>query len=194
MTNANHHVDAATVRGWLDHADTVTVIDVRTPAEFDTAHIRGSYNVPLRLLDEHADQVHARLDHHVVLVCQSGLRAAEARQRLAANGMDDLHVLDGGVPAYAAAGGNVVYGRRRWSLDRQIRLTAGLLVLLGTLASLWVPWTLAVAVTVGAGLTYAGLTDSCLMGRMLSKLPYNQRSGEPTADTILAQLPAKKPA
>ncbi len=80
------HVDATTVAGWITDPDSVTVIDVRSPAEFGTAHIAGSYNVPLDLLGEHAEQFAARLDRHVVLVCQSGSRAAQAEQRLAGVG------------------------------------------------------------------------------------------------------------
>ena len=98
-------VDAATVRGWLDQPDAVTVLDVRTPAEFETAHIRGSYNLPLALLPEHADQIAARLDRQLVLVCRSGTRACEAHQYLAGVGVDRVHVLDGGLTAYTAAVG-----------------------------------------------------------------------------------------
>ncbi len=71
-------VDAATVLHWTRAPDDVTVIDVRTPAEFETAHIAGSYNVPLNLLGEHAREFAARLDRKVVLVCQSGTRASRA--------------------------------------------------------------------------------------------------------------------
>ena len=78
-TASPDRVDAATVRGWLDQPDAVTVLDVRTPAEFETAHIRGSYNLPLALLPEHADQLAARLDRQLVLVCRSGTRACEAQ-------------------------------------------------------------------------------------------------------------------
>jgi rhodanese-related sulfurtransferase len=98
-------IDAPTVIDWLRDPEAVAVIDVRSPAESETAHIAGSYNVPLNLLGEHAAQLAARLDREVVLVCQSGTRAAEGQRRLAGVGAADLHVLGGGVPAYAAAGG-----------------------------------------------------------------------------------------
>lgn len=97
-TSTPDRVGATTVLGWLEQPDAVTVIDVRSPAEFETAHIAGSYNVPLDLLGEHASQLAARLDREVVLVCQSGARAAQARERL---------------------------GRARWALERQVRLVAG---------------------------------------------------------------------
>ena len=137
------HVEAATVRGWLDRPDAVTVLDVRTPAEFETAHIRGSYNLPLTLLAEHAEQIAARLDRQVVLVCRSGTRACEAQQHLAGVGADRVHVLDGGLTAYTATVGTndptVVRGQPRWALERQVRLVAGTLVLAGLALGLRLP-------------------------------------------------------
>ena len=56
------------------------ILDVRTPSEFDTAHIAGAYNVPLDLLREHRDEILRHLDEDVVLVCRSGQRAAQAEQ------------------------------------------------------------------------------------------------------------------
>ena len=193
-TTTPDRVDAATVVGWLDQPDAVTVIDVRSPAEFETAHIEGSYNVPLDLLGEHAEQLAARLDREVVLVCQSGARAAQARQQLAAVGADRLHVLDGGVGAYATAGGSVVRGRARWAMERQVRLVAGGLVLGSILASLRLPAARFLAGAVGAGLTVSALTDSCTMARFLSALPYNRGSRSRTAAEVLDDLPLGRTA
>ena len=134
--NTTTQVDPATVIDWLAaDPDGVTVLDVRSPAEFETRHIAGSYNLPLQLIGEHATALAARLDRNVVLVCHSGVRADQAHQRLAGTGMTNLHVLTAGVPGFAAAGGPVVEGRSRWSMERQIRLVAGGLVLTGVLAS-----------------------------------------------------------
>lgn len=186
---APDRVDAPTVLGWLGEPDAVTVIDVRSPAEFETAHIAGSYNVPLDLLSEHAAQLAARLDRQVVLVCQSGNRAAQARQHLAGVGAEHLHVLDGGVGAYSEAGGTVVRGRARWALERQVRLVAGGLVLAGVAASWHVPGARLLAGGVGAGLTVSALTDSCTMARVLSALPYNRGPRKRSAAEVLDQLP-----
>lgn len=185
-------VDAATVLEWIREPDAVTVIDVRSPAEFETAHIAGSHNVPLDLLGEHAAQLAARLDRKVVLVCQSGTRAAQAQQRLAGVGAENLHVLDGGVPGYAAAGGDVERGRARWSLERQVRLVAGSLVLAGVAASLRAPKASLLAGGVGAGLTLSALTDTCTMGRVLAALPHNQGPRQRIAAEALAQLPDRQ--
>src|SRR5690606_14711480 len=84
----------------------VRVIDVRSPGEFETGHIEGSYNVPLDLLDEHISDL-AALDHDVVLVCQSGARATKALEQLVAAGKSNLRLLEGGITAWNASGGHV---------------------------------------------------------------------------------------
>ena len=192
-TSAPTEVDPATVIDWMSDPDAVTVLDVRSPAEFETRHIAGSYNLPLDLVSEHAAQLAARLDRKVVLVCQSGVRADQARQRLAGTGMDNLHVLKAGVPGYAAAGGQVVDGRPRWALERQVRLVAGGLVLAGVLASRWAPKSVLLAGGIGAGLTASALTDTCTMGRLLSALPHN-RGAQADAQQLLDRLPTPEPA
>lgn len=188
-TSTLDRLRATTVLGWLEQPDAVTVIDVRSPAEFETAHIAGSYNVPLDLLGEHAAQLAARLDREVVLVCQSGARAAQARERLAGVGAEHLHVLDGGVGAYAAAGGDIVRGRARWALERQVRLVAGARGRrrCGQLAG---PGGESAGGRVGAGLALSALTDICTMARVLSALPHNRAPRQRTAAEILDQLPA----
>jgi len=187
-TSAPIEVDPTTLIDWMKDPDAVTVLDVRSPAEFETRHITGSYNLPLDLVGEHAAQLAARLDRKVVLVCQSGVRASQAQQRLAGTGMDNLHVLTAGVPGYAAAGGQVVHGRPRWTLERQVRLVAGGLVVAGVVASRWAPKAGRLAGAVGTGLTISALTDTCTMGRVLSALPYN-RGTHTDAQQLLNQLP-----
>ena len=75
-------LNAAELRGLLAQPSPPRVIDVRTPGEFETVHIAGSYNVPLDLLREHRDEIRSHLDEHVVLVCQSGQRATQAEDSL----------------------------------------------------------------------------------------------------------------
>lgn len=190
----SNSVHAATVRSWLENDEPVTVIDVRTSAEFETAHIRGSYNVPLPLLNEHAEELSRRLDEHVVLVCQSGVRSSQARDRLAAYGLENAQVINGGVPDYEAAGGDVVHGRQRWAMERQVRLIAGSLVTGSIATSLFAPKARFLAGAVGAGLTIAALTDTCAMSRLLSTLPYNRGTDEPTRESVLTQLSAGQAA
>ncbi len=194
MTTATpDRVDATTVRSWLDQPDKVTVLDVRSPAEFETSRVPGSINVPLHLVEKHAGQLAERLDRQVVLVCQSGVRATQAQQRLAGAGAEHLHVLDGGVAAYRSAGGEVVEGRARWSLERQVRLAAGSLVLTSLVASLRSPKAALLAAGVGTGLTVSALTDTCTMGRVLSALPYNRGPRDRSPQDVLDQLPGPAP-
>jgi len=182
-------VDAATLRGWIERQEDLLLIDVRAAGEFETSHIRGSYHVPLPLLKEHTPEFAARMDTHVVLICQSGVRAEQARQRLGTVGLDGAMVLSGGVPAYAAAGGDIVRGRNSWALERQVRMAAGSLVLAGMLAGRFIsPNLRVIAGTIGAGLTYSAATNSCAMGRALSWMPWNRSVAEPTARQALDQL------
>lgn len=165
-------------------AGRVRVLDVRTPAEFATMHIPGAHNVPLDTLREHRQELSGHLDDDVVLVCRSGVRASQAQQSLAGVGLPDLQVLDGGIVAWEQAGGEVRRGKQRWELERQVRLVAGSVVLSSVLASLFKPGFQAVAGAVGAGLTFAAVSNSCLMGSMLSKLPYNRSTTYDVRDVM----------
>ncbi|MGI5321292.1 rhodanese-like domain-containing protein [Actinomadura nitritigenes] len=166
-------LDAATLRERLALPDPPRLLDVRTPAEFASVHIPGSYNVPLDLLREHRDDLGRRLGE-VVLVCRSGARAAQAERALAEAGLPGVHVLDGGITAWQASGAPVNRGRAAWDLERQVRLVAGSLVLTGVVGGLAVPALRWLAAGVGAGLTVAALTDTCAMGMLLARLPFNR--------------------
>jgi hypothetical protein len=110
-----------------------------------------------------------------VLVCRSGKRAEQAYQKLQATGCENLEVLDGGVIAWESAGLPVVRGVRAISLERQVRITAGLLVLLGVILGTWVhPAFYGLSAFVGAGLVFAGITDWCGMAMVLAKMPWNR--------------------
>ncbi|HEX6417832.1 MAG TPA: rhodanese-like domain-containing protein [Acidimicrobiales bacterium] len=189
MTTLDRHIDAATLERLLaDDAD-VRVLDVRTPAEFESAHIPGAYNVPLDTLAEHAAELERHLSEPVMLVCKSGTRAGQACDKLAATGMANLHILDGGMQAWDDGRRPVRRGRQRWDLERQVRLVAGTLVLAGIVGSVFVPPLKYVSGFVGAGLTFAALTNTCAMGMALSKLPYNRGAGC-DVDAVVRELTA----
>ena len=186
--------DAAALQETLASGQ-VRVLDVRTPAEFETMHIPGAYNVPLDTLKEHREELSAHLDDDVVLVCRSGVRATQAEQALAGVGLPNLQVLDGGILAWEQAGGEVRRGAQRWELERQVRLVAGSMVLSSVLVSLLKPGVQVVAGAVGAGLTFAAVSNSCLMGSILMKLPYNRSSTYDVRDVMgqLATTPTSTP-
>ncbi|WP_330473736.1 rhodanese-like domain-containing protein [Terrabacter sp. C0L_2] len=182
-------LDATAVEEWLQQPDAPTLIDVRTPGEFAGSHIPGSYNVPLDLLKEHRKELSRELQDHFVLVCRSGARAEQAKESLASVGaaLPTLHVLDGGLAAWERDDRQVVRAQPRWELERQVRLVAGSIVLAAVLLSVLVPGAKWVAAAIGAGLTLAAISNSCLMGMMLAKLPYNRRTS-PSIDEVLAAL------
>ncbi|MDV9186726.1 rhodanese-like domain-containing protein [Streptomyces sp. SR27] len=163
------------------------LLDVRTPGEFRTAHIPGSYNVPLSTLREHRAELRSHLDEEVVLVCRSGQRAKEAEQALAQAGLPNLRVLEGGIIAWEAASAPVKRGPERWDMERQVRLVAGSVVLATGLIGIAVPGAHLVGTAIGAGLTYAALSNSCAMGVLLSKLPYN-RGPRTDVRSVIAEL------
>jgi len=180
-------IDSQNLSDRLGSAVPPRILDVRTPGEFETAHIAGAYNVPLDLLREHRDEIVKHLDEDVVLVCRSGQRAAQAEETLRTAGLGKVHILDGGITAWEAGGFAVNRGAQRWDLERQVRLVAGSIVLSSALASIAVPKLKWVAGAVGGGLTFAALSNTCAMGMMLSKLPYN-RGATCDAQTVVAQL------
>lgn len=178
---------AAELNGLLASATPPRIIDVRTPGEFEAVHIQGAYNVPLDLLREHRDEIRAHLDEQVVLVCQSGQRAAQAEEALGRAGLSNVHVLDGGMGAWETGGFAVNRGAQRWDLQRQVRFVAGTIVALSILASIVVPGLKWLAFAMGAGLSITAITNTCLMGMMLAKLPYN-RGPRCDAESVVAQL------
>jgi rhodanese-related sulfurtransferase len=162
---------------------TPRVLDVRTPAEYETAHIAGSYNLPLDVLRNRRSDVIEHLTDDVVLVCQSGQRAEQARTLLNGGG----RVLHGGFADWENQGFAVDRGVERWALERQVRLVAGSIVLTSVLGSVVVPKLKWLAAAIGGGLTYAAVSNTCAMAAGLAKLPYN-RGNTVDADDVVAGL------
>lgn len=174
----------------------VRLLDVRTPGEFGAEHIAGAYNIPLDRLAEHGPEIRAGSADPtagpVVLVCRSGQRARTAAEALAAASVTHLHVLDGGITAWAAAGQPVRRGAPRMSLERQVRIAAGALAAAGGFLALFAhPAFAALPAFVGSGLVFAGVTDTCAMGLLIAKLPYNRpASGDGGTDPVPATVRA----
>jgi rhodanese-related sulfurtransferase len=162
-----------------DHHEHYTFIDVRTPGEFESTHIPHARNHPLDALDQHLDAVRQAVDagQDVVLVCRAGSRAHQAQERLTAAGLPELPILEGGMIAWEQADGDVVVDVVRWDLERQVRFVAGLIVLASILVSIVWPSARFVAGALGAGLIFASVTNTCAMGVLISRLPYNQPKG-----------------
>ena len=65
------------------------IIDVRTKAEFQQGHIKGAENIPLNNLSNHYAKL--KKDQPVITCCASGIRSAQAKQILMANGFTRVY-------------------------------------------------------------------------------------------------------
>jgi rhodanese-related sulfurtransferase len=180
-------IDVATLRSRLDE-NPPRILDVRTSAEFETAHIPGSYNVPLDLLREHRDELVRHIDEDVVLVCRSGARAAQAEQALSQVGLPGLRLLDGGMNSWERAGAPVSRGRQTWDLERQVRLVAGSAVTASVVASTLHPRLKWIGAAIGAGLAVAAISDTCVLGTALAKMPWNRSNTHVDVAAVLRAL------
>jgi len=152
------------------------LIDVRTPREFEEIHAANAVNIPLDSLQA-ASIERPGADEMTYVICQGGQRSAKACEKLLSAGLGNVISVEGGTRAWTAAGLPVVRGRKMISLERQVRIAAGLLVLTGVGLGLGVhPGFFGIAAFVGAGLTFAGITDYCGMAMLLAKMPWNQTS------------------
>lgn len=166
----------------VESGKTVDLIDVRTPAEYRSAHVPFARSQPLESLDPWAVIAARELKGEPLYVmCRSGNRSAKACTAFGAAGYADLVVnVEGGLLAWEQSGLPTVKGRYVLPLDRQLRIAIGVLVLLGTVLGYLVnPWFHGLSGFCGAGLVFAGITDFCPLGMMLARLPWNQTSGEP---------------
>lgn len=157
--------------------ETIDLLDVRTPVEYRELHIARARNVPLDRLDPAAlaqAGVVSR-ERPLYVVCRSGGRGQQACDRFLQAGFTSVVNVEGGTLAWEARGLPVVRGKKAISLERQVRIAAGALVLLGALLA-WVvhPVFIGLSAFVGAGLVFAGVTDTCGMGLLLARMPWNQ--------------------
>ena len=171
-----HNVDAQTLNEWLISGE-AELIDVRETGEHQSEYIDGSRNLPLSevTLDE------AHLSEHkgkkLAVHCLSGGRSAMACQKLVGDSASiDVWDLEGGINAWKNAGLKVIVSKKKGlPLDRQLQLTIGMMVLVGTGLGYFVSlgW-LALSALAGAGLTNAGLTGMCPLAKVIAKMPWNQ--------------------
>jgi rhodanese-related sulfurtransferase len=158
------------------------LIDVRTPVEYREVHAAAARNVPLDQLDPAAlmQARHGATSEPLYMICRSGGRGQLACERFLKAGYTNVINVAGGTQAWEASGLAVVRDRKVISLERQVRIAAGLLVCLGALLSWLVhPAFVALSAFVGAGLVFSGITNTCGMGLMLARMPWN-KDREPT--------------
>lgn len=162
------------------HGEKIELLDVRTPLEFQGEHAAIARNQPLESLQP--SSIVARRNgssgEPLYVICRTGSRGAKACEKLMAAGLQQVVNVEGGTAAWDAAGLPVVRGRKVMSLERQVRIAAGALIVVGAVLGFFVhPYWIGLAAFVGAGLIFAGVTDSCAMGMLIAKMPWNQVGG-----------------
>ena len=153
------------------------LIDVRTPVEFREVHVTFARNEPLDRLEPTAlmNARNGATQQPLFLICRSGSRGNQACEKFVAAGFTNVVNVAGETQAWEQAGLPVARGQKAISLERQVRITAGLLVVIGAVLgyfvdSLWI----GLSAFVGAGLVFAGITDTCGMGMLLARMPWNR--------------------
>ena len=154
----------------------IRIIDVRTPIEFREVHVVGAENIPLDALNaKHVAEAAQNGEEPLYVICRSGSRGQKACEKLLAAGHQNVVNVEGGTLAWDEAGLPVNRGKKAMSLERQVRILAGSIVLVGALLAIFVhPYFAGISAFIGAGLMFAGITDTCGMGMMLAKMPWNQ--------------------
>jgi len=183
MNNLSTTISASDFKTLLSSGDKVAIIDVRTAAEVDSVSLAGAAHFPLQTLScaevkGHLDAQGHRSEQPVYLLCASGQRAGRAAQQLQNEVDCPLVIIEGGIGALDNAGASLQKGQGTiMSLERQVRIAAGSLVVIGVaLGTLVNPWFYVLLGFVGAGLVFAGVTDTCGMGMMLARMPWNNRT------------------
>lgn len=165
-----------------ERGEVCDLIDVRTPVEFREVHVSFARNEPLDRLDPQAliASRNGASQQTLYVICRSGNRANQACEKLLASGLTNIVNVEGGTLAWEQAGLPVNRGKKAISLERQVRIAAGLLVVTGAALSHFVhPYWIGLSAFVGAGLVFAGITDTCGMGMILARMPWNQVAVKP---------------
>ena len=176
LLDQDHLSETSYTTNSSNQPDNPLYVDVRTPQEFETVHIPNAWNIPLPDLHTVVDELNSLSQNRpIMLVCRTQNRVKIAYEYLTNNGLTNCEILEGGITAWVDQGKPVIKGQQRISLEGQVRAIAGGLILIGVGLGFTVhSGFFFLPAIVGAGLLHAGLTDSCLMGMLLSTLSMNR--------------------
>jgi len=178
------NIDSTTLKKWLENKEAV-IVDVREPAEHAAEKIANSHLLPLSEITKSALPKSA--NQKLVLHCRSGGRSKKACEKLLSEDPNlEIYNLEGGISSWQASGCEVeTSGKFFLPLDRQVQLTIGLGVLIGSLLGYFVNETFfLLSGFFGAGLIFAGLSGYCGLAIFMAKMPWNKASQKVTSCTI----------
>ncbi|MBX9952311.1 MAG: rhodanese-like domain-containing protein [Candidatus Obscuribacterales bacterium] len=149
------------------------IADVREPNEYQALHLSNTISLPLSTIS----QGHNLLakDRRIYLMCQSGRRAHTAARELVKLGFEDAVVIKDGLNGWQKCGLPVEKFSNVWSMERQVRFTAGLLTLLGIALSTCIStnW-LILSTVVALGMIVSSVSNTCAMANFLGLMPWNR--------------------
>ena len=174
------------------------LIDVRTPVEFRALHVTIARNAPLDRLDPNEIEAarNGTASEPLYVVCRSGGRSRQACEKLLAAGVNNVINVEGGTMACVSAGAPVVRGKSAIPLNCQVQIITGVTVVAGAVATVLTSnlYWLSLPILMGAGLVFSGLTNTCAMGTMLARMPWNQIKPEATPSTRVTPKACANPA
>lgn len=170
------HVTAEEAKELIESGQCSLLVDVRSAAEFRASHVPGAHNIPLDHIEEEDDPDLKDKDATMYLMCSCGNRSSKACKELEGMGFQNAISIDGGIIEMKRLGMKIVEETHQvMSIDRQVRITAGSLVLMGLiLGFLLNPVYFALSGFIGAGLIFAGITNTCGLGLLLARMPWNR--------------------
>ncbi len=65
------------------------IVDVRTPGEYKSGHIKGSLNIPLDSIGNNLSKL--KKDKSIICCCASGMRSASAKNILKSKGYNEVY-------------------------------------------------------------------------------------------------------
>ncbi len=186
-------ITATELKQLLSNDTQINLVDVRTPAEYREVHVQQARNIPLaRVTPEYvqADRQNSA-SSAVYIICRSGARGKQACEKLINSGLTNVINVEGGTMACVAAGIPVIRGKKSIPLHCQVQIITGLSVMAGILLAVFLQnsYWLLLSLSMGCGLTFSGLTNTCAMGAILTHMPWNHDRGCAANNTTAAVHP-----
>ena len=152
----------------------IKLLDIRSVLEFNQVHIKDSINIAIDTLSFRIKEL-SKPGQGYIIFCRTGNRSLIAADMLLQAGIHNIKIMEGGITRWQKDKMPVIRGKVCVSLERQIRIIAGSLFLFGIIMSWFVHQAfIGISIFISCGLIYSGITDNCLMGMLLMKLPYNK--------------------
>lgn len=170
------HILAEEAKELIENNQCSLLVDVRSAAEFRASHVPGARNIPLDELDDEIGDVVKDKDSTLYLMCSCGNRSGKGCEEMEDMGYHNVISIEGGIIEMKRLGMKIVEEAHHvMSIERQVRIASGLLVLMGLLLGFMVdPWYFAISAFIGSGLVFAGMTDTCGLGLLLARMPWNK--------------------